>query len=137
MNRHTLTFASLQREVAEWSGRNFPGKRPHQPLLGAVEEVGELAEADQGQHDAHIRELTSALGRLAHAHLKREQGIRGTAEVHLAAQRDAVADVVIYLADYCEQNQISFQATVQETWAQVKLRNWVLDPVTGMRRKEV
>lgn len=81
----TLTFAGLQAEVGEWSRRNFPNNTPNDPFEGLVEEVGELA----------------------HARLKARQGIRGTKEEHEAAEKDAVGDIVIYLADYCERNKLS------------------------------
>lgn len=97
-----MNLTILQAEVAEWSARNFPGKLPHQPLLGVQEETGELA----------------------HAHLKGEQGIRHTPEEIRAMKMDAVADIVIYLADYCEQNQISFGVAVTHTWEAVKRRDW-------------
>mgnify|MGYP001608883948 CR=1 FL=1 len=97
-----LTFRRLQEEQIPWMVHNFPGREPFYPLLGAVEELGELA----------------------HAHLKMLQGIRGTKEQHLAAARDAVGDVVIFLADYCQAMGFDFQAVVEETWATVKKRDF-------------
>lgn len=104
-----MNLSDLQNEVATWSAKNFPGKLPHQPLLGACEEVGELS----------------------HAHLKCEQGIRGNAGEHYAAKCDAIADIVIYLADYCGQNQIDFDFVVSATWAQVKQRDWTKNKQDG------
>lgn len=104
-----LTFARLQAEVAAWSGRNFPGKEPVDPLLGVVEGLGELC----------------------HAFLKAKQGIRGTPEAHRAAMIDAVADTVIFLADFCHQNGIDLQQAVSSTWRTVSLRDWRKDPVSG------
>jgi NTP pyrophosphatase (non-canonical NTP hydrolase) len=69
----------FQGEVSEWTRRNFGDQPAYRPLLGAVEEIGELA----------------------HAHLKEEQKIRGTAEELQALAKDAVGDVIVYLADYC------------------------------------
>jgi len=104
-----LTFRGLQDEQRPWAVHNFPGREPGDPLLGAVEELGELC----------------------HAHLKRKQGIRGTpAELEVAA-KDAVADIVIYLADYCTARGFDFQTLMEETWAKVKARDWKADPVTG------
>jgi NTP pyrophosphatase (non-canonical NTP hydrolase) len=104
-----FTLKHLQREVAVWSHYNFPKGQPHQPLLGAAEEIGELC----------------------HAHLKDEQGIRGTHEEHLAAKIDAVADVIIYLADYCARNSIDLQKSAEETWIKVKRRDWRKDELNG------
>jgi NTP pyrophosphatase (non-canonical NTP hydrolase) len=86
-----------------WSAHNFPGRTSVQPLLGVVEEVGELS----------------------HAYLKRQQGIRGTAEEHTAAVEDAVADIVIFLADFCNAEGIDLEATVERVWdTEVKPRDW-------------
>lgn len=80
-----LTFEQLQAELRPWVEHNF-GKRPSwQPALGLQEEAGELA----------------------HAVLKKAQGIRGTPEKHDAAIRDAVADLAIFLADWCNGHAIA------------------------------
>ena len=95
----------LQEEVKSWSRYNFGSQPSWRQLLGAVEEIGELA----------------------HAHLKREQGIRSH-ENHTAAAKDAVADIIIYLADYCATEGFDMEAIVQETWDRVKQRNWRKNP---------
>lgn len=93
----------LQAEVAEWSQRNFGNQPSHRPLLGVCEEVGELC----------------------HAHLKGEQGIRHTPAEIREMKIDAVADIVIYLADYCASESINLEWAVQTTWdKQVSKRNW-------------
>lgn len=104
-----LTLRRLQDEQRPWVEHNFAGREPFYPLLGAVEELGELA----------------------HAHLKALQGIRGTAEEHHAAKVDAVADAIIFLADYCTANGIDMQQALEDTWARVKVRDWKADPVNG------
>lgn len=73
------TLQEIQKEHREWSLKNFGEHPTWHPLLGIQEEIGELA----------------------HAYLKREQGIRGTREEHDAAIKDAVGDVMIYLMGYC------------------------------------
>jgi NTP pyrophosphatase (non-canonical NTP hydrolase) len=104
-----LTLAKLQDDQREWVRRNF-GDRPYwHPLLGAVEELGELA----------------------HACLKGEQGIRGTVEEHDAKAKDAVADTIIYLADFCTARGYDLQQIVAETWARVKQRDWTVNKQTG------
>lgn len=100
-----LGFQKLQNEVTKWAFENFGGCCSYQPLLCALEELGELA----------------------HAHLKQEQGIR-TNEDHAANKVDAVADVVIALAHYCGLNEIDFQEAIEKTWAQVSKRDWKNDP---------
>jgi NTP pyrophosphatase (non-canonical NTP hydrolase) len=104
-----LTFARLQSEQRSWVEHNFPGREPYYPLLGAVEELGELA----------------------HAHLKSLQGIRGTQEEHRASAADAVADTIIFLSDYCSAMGFDLQQIVEQTWAKVQKRDWIADPQNG------
>jgi len=108
-----LTLRQLQEENKVWADHNFPDSKPYRPLLGAVEEIGELA----------------------HAQLKSEQGIRGTQAEHHAAKIDAVADIIIYLADYCNQAGIDMQSAVQKTWVRVRERDWKKDPQAGGESK--
>lgn len=104
-----LTFRRLQLEVGSWSRHNFGDQPAYRPLLGAVEEVGELA----------------------HSHLKMEQGIRGSAEEHIAKAKDAVGDILVYLADYCARREFDMQSIIDEVWGKVKQRDWKKDPTTG------
>ena len=103
-----MELRKLQAQVGEWARKNFPHGRNYHPLLGAVEEMGELA----------------------HAHLKAEQGIRIN-EDHEAAIKDAIGDIVIYLADYCERNLVDFAEAVEGSWNEVKKRDWINNKETG------
>lgn len=112
-------LAALQEEHAQWTRRNFPGQTSHQPLLGVIEEVGELA----------------------HAHLKNEQKIRGYGDARggdvegrrrtRAEVSDAIGDIVIYLSGYCTTNGYDLQECVETAWAEVSKRDWVANPETG------
>ena len=106
-----MNLLQLQREVGVWAWRNFPKAKPYQPLLGASEELGELC----------------------HAHLKMEQRIRGTRAKHFMDKRDAVGDILIYLAHYCELNGINMEAAVGDAWAEVKQRDWRKHKRTGKK----
>lgn len=100
-------LAIFQSQVRMWNNHNFPNKQPHQPLLGVAEEVGELC----------------------HAHLKQEQGIRN--DENLEAQRqDAVGDIMVFLADYCNQNNVNMATAVERAWGEVALRDWQKYPDT-------
>lgn len=106
-----LPMKILQGDLAGWVQRNFGPRPSYQPLLGAMEELGELA----------------------HAHLKGEQGIRqgsikGNAE-DLA--KDAVADVVFFLMDYASANGWDFGELLLKTWSEVRTRDWKAYPETG------
>jgi NTP pyrophosphatase (non-canonical NTP hydrolase) len=104
-----LTLTRLQKEQWEWSNRNFPNNKAYHVLLGAMEELGELA----------------------HSHLKMEQGIRGTSEEHRIKAADAIGDIIVYLAGYCSHVGFDFQKVVEQTWDEVKERDWVDNPMTG------
>lgn len=74
-----FTLRQLQQEQAEWVKFNFPNRHQLMPLMGIIEELGELA----------------------HAQLKGEQGIRYTPEVVMAKKVDAIGDILVYTSDYC------------------------------------
>jgi NTP pyrophosphatase (non-canonical NTP hydrolase) len=105
-----LDFNQLQTEQKEWQNKNFPNSGIHQCFYGVVEELGELA----------------------HALLKMDQGIRGTQEEHMSAVKDAISDIVIYLAGLCNQREIDFQKVVEKTWNEVKQRDWIKYPFNGI-----
>ena len=96
-----LDLTRLQEELAPWVEHNFPGRPAWQPLLGLAEEVGELS----------------------HHFLKREQSIR-SAEDHAAEIRDAVGDIIVFLADFANAESLSLQSCLEEVWAKVRQRDW-------------
>ena len=100
-----FSFRELQRDQTLWVNHNFPDRPSWHPLLGAVEELGELA----------------------HAHLKEIQGIRKH-ENHEAQAKDAIGDVIIYLADYCTARGWDMGEIVEAVWAKVRTRDWQADP---------
>jgi NTP pyrophosphatase (non-canonical NTP hydrolase) len=106
-----MNLNQIQKEQDEWSKRNFDNKKPYQPILGATEEVGELA----------------------HAYLKMEQGIRGTKADHELAMKDAIGDCCIFLMDFCNQMGWSFEEIIDETWEHVKKRDWKEDKMQDTR----
>jgi NTP pyrophosphatase (non-canonical NTP hydrolase) len=90
---------------------NFPRQRDYQPLLGIMEEVGELA----------------------HAHLKNEQGIRRMdPDLAYVKKVDAVGDIIIYLCSYCTASGIDLASAVEKTWAEVEKRDWIAYPQNGV-----
>ncbi len=104
-----MNLRTLQEEHMAWLEKNFPQQQGHDPLLGIVEEVGELA----------------------HAHLKASQSIRGTPKELQAKAFDAIGDIVIYLASYCNSNGYDLHDAVEHTWYKVKKRDWQTYPQDG------
>lgn len=102
----------LQRKQSEWSALNFPDQKKYQCLLGLVEEVGELA----------------------HAHLKAEQGIR-TEENLECKRRDAVGDIVIFLAGYCNHHGLDLEQCIADAWEEVRIRDW--KKMTGQKTVKI
>jgi len=110
-----FSIRKFQQEQKEWSNKNFKGKEPYQPLLGVVEEVGELA----------------------HSHLKGEQGIRGTDIELRSMAQDAVADIIIYLADYCNMRGFDLEHCLEKTWEKVKQRDWTRNKLNGEKHNGI
>lgn len=111
---YDLTFRKLQDEQRPWIAHNFPDRLPFFPLLGVMEELGELA----------------------HAHLKGLQNIRHTPEQIYEMKKDSVGDIVVFLADYCSANSIDFQEVMEKTWEKVRRRDWRANP-TGAAEGEL
>jgi NTP pyrophosphatase (non-canonical NTP hydrolase) len=99
-----LTFKELQSIASKWSRENF-GEHfgtGYRNLLGLSEEVGELC----------------------HAQLKGEQGIRHTSEEILKLKKDAVGDIIIFLANYCDSQKIEMSECVEMALNEILKRDW-------------
>lgn len=93
-----MDLAQLQAEQKEWLRHNFPNAQPWEALMGALEELGELA----------------------HAHLKGHYLIRGmTTDAARAKKADAIGDVIIYLTSYCNTNGLDLAECVGDAWDEV------------------
>lgn len=106
-----MELYKIQGEVRDWSNYNFGDQGPFRPFLGVVEEVGELS----------------------HVLLKEGQGIReGTDRLASFDKKvDAVADIMIYLLDFCSRSSIDLESALLKTWHDVKTRDWKKYPKTG------
>jgi NTP pyrophosphatase (non-canonical NTP hydrolase) len=126
----------FQQDVRQWSVRNFGDVGDGStPLIGAVEEAGELGEALEASIEILVGPLLAAnrvmqaLGRLGHAHIKGKQGIRYTEYEARLKEEDAVGDVLVYLADYCQRRGIEMADALGKTWGEVRERDWIADPM--------
>jgi NTP pyrophosphatase (non-canonical NTP hydrolase) len=105
-----MRFLEFQDEVGAWARKNFDkSELGINALLGVFEEVGELS----------------------HAHLKQIQGIRGTPEEHTEKAKDAVGDILVYLADYCSQRGWNMSEIAQDTLKLVTKRDWKANSLNG------
>jgi hypothetical protein len=86
-NSNPINEAELIHVVGEWAKYNFGYKRA--PHIGVIEEIGEAA----------------------HCVLKQIQGIRGFDDMNVFMEKfgDALADGMIYLADWCSEHNTYFQ----------------------------
>jgi len=76
-------------------------------------------------------QMVFLIGRLAHSHLKGEQGIRGKAEKHDRTVQ-AMLGRVLQLADGCSRLLgADYIEIVKEVWSKVSKRNWVENPDTA------
>jgi len=158
-------LSELQEEVGSWSRANFGDQDPTNPLIGAGEEVGELAGAVIDSHGSGGRRLDTLYmmyhqSQVLRSVLKNDQGIRQdedrvskeaesehvrymrwagssvvnqygeglkepTLQIDTQDQMDAVGDIIVYLADYCERNDIDMAECVELAWnGEVKDREW-------------
>jgi hypothetical protein len=103
-----MELAEIQGALDKWGKRNFPTSTDTEDFEGAVEELGELSK---------IR-------------LKRKQNIRRNI-VSDGAEMDAVADLTIYLIQYCSKKGWDFETLLTETAIEVMKRDWIMYPTTG------
>ena len=122
---------NLQQEVGPWAEENFGDEQDIRRSMNA------RGRKDSGEYDpgADIGALFCVLGvneeagELTHSVLKRAQGIRDDdPNVGPEAEMDAVADIVIYLADFCHRRGYSLAEAVHKAWYdEVSDREWDSD----------
>lgn len=87
-------------------------------------------------YDARIVKQPTSLmvwaGKLAHSHLKLEQGIRGGGDRHRSDLRYALRVLVGRLTRIATQYGLDLQEVTFRVWLTVKLRDWVAYPETGL-----
>lgn len=86
-------LAQLQEARREWVLRNFP------------DSIG-----DGGRHNS--LGIAEEFGELCHAILKAEQKIRGTAEEHEAKAKDAIGDLIVFLAGWCDDHGVDLAVAI-------------------------
>lgn len=147
LERQALQYgARIQNQHHHWARRNFverEGRACADEIVnlllgGAASEVRERNVAAVQRclmkHYGEFIPLTGMLeelGELAHATLKKFQGIRGTSEEHREAQLDAVGDLQVYGMDFCSRTGMQWLGVLVEVWRKVSKRDWRRDPQRG------
>lgn len=72
--------------------------------------------------------LMSFVRRLAHHHLKGEQGIRGGALEHDQQLRSVLSDLLGVLQSFSESVGLNLPIIMREVWSKVRLRDWTKNP---------
>jgi len=113
--------SALQVLLHRWEARQFGGGSVGESTLGVNEETGELSEAF-----IYLAAMQCGAGRMAHAVLKRGQGIRGfdDPEVYRSHAADAIADVAIFAMQCATKLRLDFWQIVEDTANQVMGRDW-------------
>lgn len=114
-------LTELSNEVGAWSEENFGDADDIVESLSSRPDPG----ADVGTMFTAMG-AAEEVGELLHSVLKRGQGIRlDEADVGAEAEKDAVGDVVIYLADFCHRRGYDLGGCVEEAWdGEVSDREW-------------
>lgn len=121
-----VDLSHLTDEVGEWAEENFGNQLDILDSITERHRTGEYIEgADIGALFCTLG-VNEEAGELAHSVLKRAQGIREDEDgVGEAAEKDAVGDIVVYLADFCHRRGYDLEDCVREAWhGEVSEREW-------------
>jgi NTP pyrophosphatase (non-canonical NTP hydrolase) len=97
----TFTLRQLQDELTPWVAHNFGDQPSWQPMFGIIEELGELGEACD-----RYKEVAKQLTYRNYATLGPDLD---DIKVDI---RDAIADVVVYMANFCGKVDFDLQTIV-------------------------
>lgn len=105
-----MTIIDLQTKFHQWHKHNFPNATWDEPLMGMVEEMGELH----------------------HALLKQKQGIRGTFDHHEGKAKDAIGDMMVFMMHFLNLKGWDLEMIMLEVYNEVSKRDWVKFPKNGI-----
>lgn len=114
------TIKDFQREVGEWSRALF-GDNDHN--------FSKITGLPRGSEDARDG-LVEEVGELHRVSICSHQGRRGYDDPKKARadKVDSVADIMVFLLDYCERENIDLEQALTDTWDKVvckrNLENW-------------
>jgi len=134
-NFPTNEMSAAQVLVARWVNEKVTHSLPPtvENCLGVVEELGELEEVMDELH----RRARAAAGKLAHYELNISQKRRYsklTEEEIRAMEADAIADIGVFLMNFCTSRRLDFGALLIRTAEQVCGRDWKANPDNAHER---
>ena len=99
-----MNIDRFQNVIAAWRFTKFGPHvaNGHQPLIGIMEELGELS----------------------HAHLKGEQGIKHSPEEIIRLKVDAIGDILVFLCGYCDSQNLLLSDCAEVAWKEIKDREY-------------
>jgi len=98
--------------------------------IGSV--IYEHLSSDKAPRQEHI---SIAIGRLAHAILKADQGIRKNEDLEAIA-KDAIFEIWNFLAAFCEDYEWRFENIVSEVAERILQRDWIKNPETAVNSQD-
>lgn len=104
-----IDIKKLQKEAKEWEAKNFPQSDIPDMFMGIIEELGELARV----------------------YVKRKHGIRLNDNPEEKI-KDAIGDTFIFLTQLSSKLEYDIEDIINETWNEVKQRDWKKYPQNGM-----
>lgn len=106
----TSDLAAFQAAVGKWHRQNFSEASSIEIALKLASEVGELAHACGLLHGGLV-----------------------TAAGLLRQEKDAVGDIMVVLAAYCEKRGLDMQGCIEMAWREVRQRDYRAHPETAGR----
>lgn len=116
-------WKAVQREIWAWAMKNFgarvPGRWRREPDARGVSEMTVFGL------------LVEETGEVMRCVVKREQGIRGSAEHWTAELRKELGDVGISLMNCASYEGWDLEELIAERWETISKRNWAEDAYGG------
>jgi NTP pyrophosphatase (non-canonical NTP hydrolase) len=99
----SLDLSDLQTDLHEWQRERFPDSGAEESLMGALEELGELA----------------------HATLKGKQGLEGERfSTGPEAEKDAIGDCVVFLMQYASSRGYDIEECIEAAAGEALAREY-------------
>lgn len=119
-----IGLSELTTDVGEWAAENFGDRNDIRNSI-AKRDKRQTPGADLGALFCTLG-VNEEAGELTHSVLKRAQGVRLDEEgVGAPAEKDAVGDIVVYLADFCYRRGYDLDECVRRAWhGEVSDREW-------------